>query len=306
MRLSSLICLAAVLPCSNLCGADSRTEAKPLGGASSFPCNCDASTGNPKGVESERPRLSWRLELESGQSRTRGVVQTACRVLVASTPDLLKDGKGDLWDSGKAASDQSVHVEYRGKPLPSRQQCYWKVRVWDNHGQPSAWSQPTTWSMGLLKADDWQGCWIGESEKYPDAALLLRKEIRIEKPVKRAVAYMSGLGMSELYIEGRRVGNQVLSPAFTDYSKRVEYIVHDVTEYLHRGVSAIGVVLGNGYKSVPHKGWLGWYGNGGPPCLLLQIEIEFGDGSTQTVVSDESWKWSTGEIISTTCGRGDD
>ena len=130
----------------------------------------------------------------------------------------------------------------------------------------------------------------------PHAAILMRKEVTIAKPVKRATAFMSGLGWSELYINGQKIGDQVLSPEFTDYNKRVEYIVLDATAGLRPGANAIGVILGNGFSATPGLGYLKWYGNGGQPRLLLQIELEFTDGTRQSVVSDGSWKWSTGEI----------
>jgi hypothetical protein len=135
-----------------------------------------------------------------------------------------------------------------------------------------------------------------ELAKHPHAAILLRKELAVTKPVKQATVYMSGLGMSELSLNGRKVGDAVLSPEFTDYDERVSYVVHDVTGDLKRGDNAIGVTLGNGFSATPGLGYLKWFGNGGPPRLLFQLEIEFADGTRQSVVSDESWKWSTGEI----------
>jgi alpha-L-rhamnosidase len=135
-----------------------------------------------------------------------------------------------------------------------------------------------------------------ELEDYPHAAILLRREMEISKPVQRATVYLSGLGWSELSINGKKVGDSVLSPEFTDYNKRVPYIVHDVTACLKQGANALGVILGNGFSATPNLGYLKWYGNGGQPRLLFQMEIEYVDGSRQTVVSDELWKWSTGEI----------
>ena len=135
-----------------------------------------------------------------------------------------------------------------------------------------------------------------ELEAHPHAAILLRQEVALAKPVKRATAYMSGLGWSELYLNGRKVGDQVLSPQFTDYDERVPYIVLDATAGFRPGANAIGVILGNGFSATPGLGYLKWYGNGGQPRLRLQIELEFADGSKQSVISDGTWKWSTGEI----------
>jgi alpha-L-rhamnosidase len=133
-------------------------------------------------------------------------------------------------------------------------------------------------------------------EEYPHAAILLRKECTLAKPVKRAIVYMSGLGWSELTLNGQKVGDAVLSPEFTDYDKRVPYVVHDVTGKLKRGGNAIGVTLGNGFSATPGLGYLSWFGNAGAPRLLFQLNIEFADGTQESVVSDASWKWSTGEI----------
>jgi alpha-L-rhamnosidase len=403
------------------------------------------------------------------------VRQTAYRVLVASSPELLVREQGDLWDSGRVSSDESAHIEYAGQPLGSRRLCFWQVRVWDQEGTPSPWSAPASWTMGLLRPEDWQAGWIGAREAaapgaggvlgwaveataagtpqwaqidlgesrridqvilhpmlhndpgagglikgygfplrfrievsaeadfrtcvtlaeqtaadfvnpglvqvpfagagrsarylrlwvtklwqrggplpyvvtlaeiqvfsagvnvaqgrpvtasgsyegqgwgkarltdgkllcaqpaelpeepvaYPHAAILVRKEIAIATPIVRATAYMSGLGWSELTINGQKLGDQVLSPQFTDYNQRVEYVVLDATAALQRGPNAIAVILGNGFSATPGLGYLQWYGNGGQPRLLLQLEIEFADGTRQTVAADRSWKWSTGEI----------
>ena len=116
---------------------------------------------NPLGMDVEKPRLSWVLE-----SDMRGQKQTAYRILVAQSETKLAHDQGDLWDSGKVGSAESVHVVYAGKPLLSRMSCYWKVQVWDTDNKASAWSQPAHWSMGLLRPDDWHAQWIA----HPKAA----------------------------------------------------------------------------------------------------------------------------------------
>ena len=178
----------------------------------------------------------------------RGKKQTAYQILVAASEATLRTGHGDLWDSGKADSSQSVQVPYGGKPLSSRQRCWWKVRVWDEHGKTSAWSEPAQWSMGLLSPGDWQGGWIG-SDIGPDDphAVYLRREMKLSNRLTRATAYISGLGYYELYLNGKRVGDHVLDPAFTDYDKRVMYVTYDVTGQLLSGANAVGVILGNGW-----------------------------------------------------------
>jgi alpha-L-rhamnosidase len=425
---------------------------------------------NPLGIEVAKPRLSWVIEVGDQKPEARGQQQTAYQVLVASSEELLEKDQGDLWDSGKVASDESVNCVYGGKPLDSSSYCGWKVRVWDGAGTLSAWSAPARFLTGVRA---WQGKWIGateqavaesailgfavesktadeiewvqidlgspkpiervvlhpmrhndpaaggwvdgygfplrfrlevsddadfktvaavcdqtqadypnpgqgpvsfeadakrgrylrltvtrqwsrgaglpfvytlgemevfstginvalkapvtashsvesygwsksritdglrlcssvrgpaELEKYPHAAIFLRKEIQVAKPVKRAIVAMSGLGWSELSLNGKKVGDAVLSPQFSDYNKRVPYVMYDVTEFLRQEANGIGVILGNGFSATPNLGYLKWYGNGGQPRLLFQMTVEYIDGTRQTVVSDESWKWSTGEI----------
>ena len=424
---------------------------------------------NPQGIDLLQPRLSWTLEAAPG---ARGVAQSAYRVLVASTPEILAGDRGDLWDSGRVEWNRQIHIEYAGKPLVSRARCHWKVRVYDQDGQPSEWSAPAMWFMGLLAPADWQGKWIAATDQpiapreavagyhalearkadelkwvqvdlgtervldevrlhppapsgfeqvkgfgfplrfrveasddpefrqaqsiadfsqtnYPNpgnesgafaargvrgryvrvtatqlwnrrsgaapfcfalaelevmsqgtnaalhapvrakdsveasgwslkkltdgkwitagskagpnqpgnAAVLLRREIQLDAPVVRATAFLCGLGYSELYLNGKKVGDHVLDPGFTDYSKRVLYVTYDVSEYLHPGVNAIGVQLGGGWydpASVSfgiEKGpWIA------PLKCLLQLVVELADGSIETTVSDSSWKWSTGAI----------
>jgi len=265
---------------------------------------------DPLGIDVTQPRLSWQLA-----AAKRGTAQTAYEILVASSEAKLAPGSADLWASGKVATDQSILVRYAGKPLTSRQVCVWKVRVWDQSGKASAWSQPATWSLGLLQPDDWRGQWIGKDEVLAPgmkpvldiphrlAARMLRKEFVVAKPVARATAYTSGLGLSELYLNGRKVGDQVSSPALSDYTKRVFYVTHDVTAQLQRGPNALGVWLGNGRfygTRDPYwaKQWHSPDGNYGFPKLKLQLEVDYADGTRETVVSDASWKLTAdGPII---------
>lgn len=432
---------------------------------------------NPAGIDAAKPRLSWALA--AADASARGVAQSAYRVVVASTEDGLKAPKGDLWDTGKVASDQSIQLVYGGKPLESGKQAFWRVQIWDQAGKPSAWSETARWSMGLLKAADWKAKWIGVDEKelyrsrtspfwslqrakwlwseagaatgvaqgtryfrakftvpagrpvkrayvvmaadneyelningvrigkgtfvhMPDVqdftgqvkpgvnilaasakseiagfegfrtasdkkkpagligtvrvefvtgepmlfqsgagwkvstdgsgdwkaasfddsnwaaatelgvygmkpwgeagfaeervlpARMVRKEFDAKPGLKRATAYLSGIGLSELYLNGAKVSDHVLSPGLTDYDKRVLYVTHDVTAQVKAGgKNAVGVMLGNGRYYSPRSGAPIGTRTFNTPRLLLQLELEYADGTEDVIASDESWKAST-------------
>jgi alpha-L-rhamnosidase len=409
---------------------------------------------DPQGIDVAEPRLSWLLAAKN--SAARGLRQAAYRVLAASSERLLASGTGDLWDSGRVESDESTQVAYRGNPLVSGEQIFWKVQVWDQDRNASDWSAAARWSVGLLRAGDWQGKWIGreEAEGYEDpaspyqilkgarwiwdraapqgvevrffrttftipagrtiarawcivgadhhaevrvngamtafrsdsvapnvvrverllhagentvlvraeqtraghgsgligavrvefesgepvtvltgpqwqasadgqgswaastslgaygmqpwgdvgltgehrlAARYLRKEFAAEKKVRRAVVYYSGLGLSELYLNGAKVNDHVLSPGLTDYDKHVLYVTEDVTNRIAPGRNAIGLVLGNGRFYAPRDD--ARTRSFGYPRALVQLNVEYEDGTRTSVVSDDSWKLTTGGPI---------
>ncbi len=255
---------------------------------------------NPLGIEAKQPRLSWVMETVE-----RGQLQTAYRILVASTPDKLEDGKADLWDSGKISSGQSAHIIYDGKPLSSRQRYYWKVRVWDKNGEPTEYSEPAFWEMALLSAPDWQARWL----RHPDfqdtlheakPAPMFRKEFSVNKPVKQARAYVTGLGYYIMSLNGKQVGDHILDPVKTRYDKTVKYATYDITKMLTEGGNAIGMMLGTGWynhfaKAVWGFSEASWRDY---PTLLCQIEITYEDDSRQIIASDNSWKTTaTGPVV---------
>ena len=267
---------------------------------------------DPLGLDRTTPRLSWVLD----DSR-RGAVQRAYQILVADTPEFLSADPGNLWDSGKVLSSQTLHVEYAGQKLHARMRAFWKVRVWDKDDQPSPWSEPARWSMGL-DPTDWSAKWIGDSSaaqlttrsadelasrpasgREPLPPPMLRKSFTLpDEPdaVKAATVYVTALGLYELRINGRRVGDHVLAPEWTDYHKRVQYQTYDVTTLLRPGPNAIGALLADGWYAgrigltqiVPDGPARGIYGR--RPRFLLQLEIELADGRTIAVASDESWR----------------
>ena len=256
---------------------------------------------DPLGIDVARPRLSWVI-IDSGQrSEVRGRQQSAYQVLVASTPDLLANDQGDLWDSGKVDSERSIQVEYAGMPLESRWQCHWKVRVWLGDDTPTAWSPPAHWSMGLLRLTDWQGTWIGldRHDDSPEAtnpeqrrlpARYLRRDFTVEKEIVRATAYVCGLGLFEFRLNGNKVGDHLLDPGLTQYDKRAVVVTFDVTKQLGTGPNTMGVILGNGrYYAMRSEVPFGMR-NFGFPKLCLQLEIDYRDGTRQCVGSDGNWR----------------
>jgi len=238
---------------------------------------------NPSGIDAGKPRLGWIV----GPPPPRGREQSAYRILVASSRELLRINQGDLWDSGRVMTAQSTWVEYRGRQLNSGQRVYWKVRVWDDTGKAAPWSAPATWSMGLLHPEDWHAQWIGQrqSATSPAAFPWLRKTFTLASKPVRAVAYVNPLGYYELYINGKKVDDHVLSPAVSDYSKRNLYVTHEVADYLVPGKNAVALWLGRG-----------WYVHGHPgvvadgPLVRAQLELYSGDGSVSRVITDETWK----------------
>ncbi|MEO6733831.1 MAG: family 78 glycoside hydrolase catalytic domain [Ferruginibacter sp.] len=248
---------------------------------------------NPMGVETAQPRFSWQLA-----SDKRNVLQAAYEINVGSNASSLASKKGLFWHSGKVSSDSSINVSYKGSPLQSGTRYYWQVRVWDNSGKASAWSTPAFFQMALLSPADWKAKWIepGLKEDSLRPSPLFRKEFNSPKKIKSATAYITAHGLYEAQINGKRVGDACFTPGWTSYHKRLQYQVYDVTELVKQGNNAIGVTLGSGW----YRGFLTWdvipnnYGK--DIALLLRLNIAYTDGTTERIVSDESWKSSTGEI----------
>ena len=282
-----------------------RTGAPPPDGLAVSDLRCEYRV-DPLGIDAARPRLGWVLA-----SARRGEAQTAYRVIVARSLEALAADRGDLWDSGRIASAETLSVLYSGTPLASGQACYWKVMAWGREGRPSAWSAPARWETALLRPEDWTARWISDGKPLPerdedfykdDPAPLFRKEFVAPERIKRARLYITGLGYYEASINGTRVGDRVLDPGWTNYAKRVFYSVYDVTGLLKPGANGLGVMLGNGwYNPLPLLMW----GNRnlrkelplGRPCLIAQLRIEGEDGSSTVVASDATWKTRSGPLL---------
>jgi len=269
-----------------------RLHAAP---ASLTALQCEYNT-NPLGIDVLQPRLSWQIA-----DAERGWLQSAYQIRVArSLAELSKDA-GLVWDSGKVLSEESLHREYAGPALQSGARYYWQVRVWDGQGRVSAWSAPAWWEMGLLTPADWQASWIEadltEDAKKSNPCPMLRREFAVRGEVKSARAYVTSHGLYEMYLNGERVGDQVLTPGWTSYDHHIQYQTYDVTALLRRGNNAAAVLLGDGW----YRGNLGFSGQrntyGTKLALLVQINVSLADGSSQTIVSDSGWKSATGPVL---------
>lgn len=260
----------------------------------------------PLSIEKQRPRLSWQIEAGG-----RGEIQTAYQIMVASTQELLSMDQADLWDSGKIPSNRSHQIHYSGRKLDSRQDCYWKVRVWDKNGLVSDWSDSAYWKMGLLDPDDWKAHWVGFDNRRlnKNAAFHLppspyfRKTWQTKSQVKRAVLYATALGLYEARINGQKVGKDYFAPGWTDYNQRVYYQTYDVTNMLRSGNNAMGFILANGWYAgytgyavlVGHPQEYAFYGE--VPVFMAQLEIEYENGEREMITSDTDWKVNTGPIL---------
>jgi len=284
---------------------------------------------NPQVVDILNPRLSWVNIAAEGD---RGQIQTAWEIRVAGTKEKLLIGQADLWNSNKVVSSQSTNIRYDGKTLSSRQDCWWQVRTWDKNGIVSEWSEPAFWSMGLLKPGEWKALWIGApwqgeealpkpgrtgqgeaqgKQELPPPAPMLRKSFTINKEIASAHAYVTGLGWFELYLNGKKVSEDVLVPNLTAYGKRpgleknyislpdnfreyrVMYLSYDIKDLLKKGDNAIGAILGNGFYNAP----INWTQSYGSPRFLGQIYITYTDGTEDIIISDQSWKASKSPIV---------
>ncbi len=302
-RLPNVLLLALVLsfPQPALCGAE-LTPAH---------LRCEYAA-NPLGVDVPHPRLFW-----VDKSSERGQNQSGYEILVASSANKLAKDQGDLWDSGKVDSDETIQIPYGGRPLTSSQPVFWKVRVWSNAGKVSDWSRPATWTMGLLSADDpsspsgsdaasWQAQWIAAPTN--SESLLLRHDFAVKPGLKRAVVFVCGLGQYEMSLNGEKAGDDFLSPGWSDYRKTCLYDTRDITSFLHKGNNAVGLFLGNGMynvERVPDR-FTKFKGSFGPLKAIAQIQLEYADGTVQVVGTDDHWRATPGPITFSSIYGGED
>lgn len=275
---------------------------------------------DPAGVQTSRPHLKWEIT-----SPEKNVLQTAYRVIVSESPSRLQSGTGEVWDSRKVLSGGSIQISYAGSALQSTHTYYWKVMVWDNRGD-SAWSAPASWQMGLLTPADWKGAtWIAYNKMTDSARILpghghdiqpaltdtlplLRKEFRIDKQVKKATVFISGVGQFELHVNGHKVGDHFLDPSWTQYEKEAAYVTFDVTSQLTQGDNVIGAMLGNGFYFIPgdptrYKKLMVQYGY---PAMICRLKITYNDGTSENIISNGNWKAAPGPILFSSEYGGED
>lgn len=292
----------------------------------------------PLGVDVTSPVLSWTINVPD--TKLRGKRQTDYQVLVATSPDLLKNDEGDLWNSGKVSSDRMGQILYSGKPLRSSQQCWWKVRIWDEKGAVSSWSDMTCWTMGILSNSEWNAQWISAegAEKFAPAfksartdfyidreiaemrakmagpeetnysSMLLRKEFEAKSKMTRAVVQVCGLGQYELEVNGHKIGDNILSPGWSDYEKTILYDTYDISKDLKTGANAIGLILSNSMyniqpDSIRYVKFLNTYG---PLKAIAQVRLEYADGSVQMIGTDKTWQVSPGPVTYSNLFAGED
>ncbi len=285
-------------------GLVSQTNAIPLQKKVMRPENLKVEYfANPIGLGSTHPRLSWIIE-----SNSNNTLQTAYQIQVAATMKALQRGKF-IWNTGKVNSGESIQHPYQGPNLKSGQRYYWRVRIWDNHGHRSGWSDVSYWEMGLLHSSDWKARWIEpgftEDTTKSEPCPMLRSNFKINGKVASARLYVTSHGLYEVHINGKRVGDQFFTPGWTSYNKRLQYQTYDVTDLLKNGKNAIGAILGDGW----YRGYLTWNDNrnvyGSKLALLAQIEITYADGRTQIIGTNGGWKSSTGPILKSDIYNGE-
>ena len=277
----------------------------------------------PLGINTLTPRFSWQIS-----ARDRGFLQSAYELIVGDDRAAVAAGRGNLWRV-KAKGAESLHIPYADKALESGKEYYWSVRVWNAAGEVSPWMPVNRFSTGLMSPDAWSGArWIA-MEVQPDSLRLVpgeeynkltigdritapnrlpqfRREIDVRKPVKRAMAYVSGLGQFEFFINGDKVGDNFLDPAWSDYDKIVCYVPFDVTDRLQQGANVLGVMLGNGMYNVPRERYYKLLMTYGYPMMICKVDVEYADGTHDVIVSDGSWRTTTSPVTYSSIFGGED
>lgn len=280
----------------------------------------------PIGIDQMPPSFSWKTT-----SELRGFIQSAYRILVADSREKLNSGDGNMWDSGKCRSQESVMVRYGGIPLKSSTRYYWKVKIWNEKHKASEWSTTGSFVTGMLNQDDWNGsCWIALEKDDPSRSLfpgihepevrskigdrmignyklpVFRKSIIIGKKIREALVHISGLGHFEFFINGQKVSEDFLDAGWTQYSKTVLYKSFDITSMLNQGENTLSAMLGNGFYNIPRERYFKQLISYGAPKMRAYVAITYTDGTSDTIVTDRSWKVCSGPITYSSIYGGED
>jgi alpha-L-rhamnosidase len=249
---------------------------------------------NPLGIDEVNPRLSWQsISSENGQ------FQTYYEILVASSKGLLEKNEGNFWSSGKIKSGESINILYQGKELESFDECWWKVRIWDKNGDASDWSEPAFWSMGIFTDYEWKAEWINRGEqriggqtKQEEEDILncvkLRKDFYLSEKAKNAKAFVNVLGFYELYINGEKVSNNILSPAVSDYSSHSLYKTYEISSFLKEGKNVIGIWLAPGWYRKDSRDYYGISEE--VPLVRARFNITLENGKEMLLRTDRTWR----------------
>jgi len=278
---------------------------------------------SPIGIDNMSPCLSW----EYYSPDKDHVMQESYQILVASSEDLLNEKDADVWNSGVIESGNSAQVIYDGDVLQSRTKYFWIVRCWTNQSKKPLFSKSANWEMGLLASQDWKANWISAPHVYSfqqaaadrhrldqasciqqtEPSPYLRANFLVEKKIKKARLYISGLGYYETYLNGNKVGDHVLDPAWTSYHKKVLYVTYDVTHQLQNGNNAWGIILGDGWYNQHSRDV--WSVDKAPwrdrPKVLAQLELEYEDGTRQAILTDSNWKAHESPIFFSSVRQGE-
>jgi alpha-L-rhamnosidase len=240
------------------------------------------------GIDNLQPVFGWQLA-----STENNVMQIAYQVIVASSEDLLTPEKADMWNSKKVNSSQSQYVTYSGKPLESASRYFFAVQTFDSIGNESGFSKPNYFETGILKDTDWKANWIQAPKPLNKAvSVIFRNSISISKKIQRAQAFASATGAYNLFINGKRAGNQQLAPDWTDFSKCIQYQSIDVTDLLQNGENAIGSIAGKFWNKDEDY----------PLQFFMQLKVEYTDGTNEWFITNNAWKCHPSPI--TECGFG--
>ncbi|MCY1720956.1 family 78 glycoside hydrolase catalytic domain [Prolixibacteraceae bacterium Z1-6] len=259
---------------------------------------------NPMGIDTNKPRFSWKLH-----SDERNINQTAYQLIISESKEEIGKKIGRIWDSGKVASNETVNIEYNGKPLQSNTNYYWRVGV-SIDDEKYTWSEPAFFHTGILDEEEWKAKWITIKDEITNQSPFLRKGFNVNKKIEQAVVYVTAVGFYEFFLNGEKVGDHVLDPGITDYRKTILYSTYDVTEQLQEGINVAGALLGNGaWNFIKTEGRWSWGRRGtsfGNPALWVQLMITYSDGSREMIVSDNTWKTAASPISFNNLYGGED